>query len=185
MRPIAWLLGICVVASACSSKDEHVVYAALSYQIRCLDGCEPRSPDEPGHEIKAVDGEGGLSLDCRVRDVGGTPRVYFTSTYYGSSSNKTFSFSVQGGNLAGEESDGPCNVRLIEDDNTYSGGCGSDFPTADRPCEITLYVEDKVVHGTLFCNQIPNEGNMTSTRWLTLPSTREPATFEIYGCKDI
>jgi len=186
MRSIAWLLGISVVASACSSEDEHVVYAALAYQVRCLDGCEPRVPDEPGHEIKAVEGEGGLSLDCRVRNIGGTPRVTFTSTYNAASnSSESFSLGISNGNLAGEESDGPCEVRLVEDNNTYVGACGSDFPTSERPCEITLFVEENVVKGTVFCNQIPNESNRTTTRWLTRPSTREPATFELHGCKDI
>jgi hypothetical protein len=181
MRSIAWLLGIGVVATACSTEDEHVVYAALSYQIRCLEGCEPRVPDLPGHEIKAVDGEGGISLDCRVRDIGGTPRVSFSASFH----DPSFSFGIDNGNLEGEESDGPCSVRLVEDNNTYVGACGSDSPTQERPCEITLYVEHNVVKGSVFCNQIPNDANMTSTRWLTLPSTREPATFELHGCKDI
>jgi len=186
MRSTSWLLGLgfaTLTSAACTSDADPTVYVALSYQVRCLT-CQPRVPDENAHEIKAVNGEGGLQLECRVNRIGGTRRVSFSSTH--PKGDDTYSLSVTNGNIDGDESEGPCQVDLTESGNSYSGACGSDDPTEDRPCKISFEERNGVIKGGVYCLNIPNVGNRTSTRTLVSPATRdEPATFEVHGCKGL
>jgi hypothetical protein len=185
MRSMSAVLGLGLVVSACSSDGPATVYIALSYQVRCLD-CQPRTADDSPHPIKNVDGEIGLSLDCEVRRLADARRVTFSANHQSSDNTQNYAIRVTNGSLDGDESDGPCDVQIIEGANTYEGACGSDEPTTDRPCQATFEVKDGVVRGGVFCNKLPNMSNLTSTRYLVAPGTStDPATFEVYGCSGL
>lgn len=181
---MGWMLGLGLGAFACTSDTTPVIYVDLSYQVRCLD-CDPRAPDSAARRIKAVEGELGLKLECRARSIEGTRRVTWLSDHRRQNSDDSYMLSITNLNIEGEESEGPCEVAITEGPNTYKGACGSDDPTPGRPCKVSVDVEDGVVRGEVYCDDIPNEVTNSLTRYLVAPVSREPATFQVYGCRDL
>lgn len=176
------LLGIGVMS--CSSDFTPTVYVGMAYQVRCLD-CQPRALDDKARDIKAVDGEDGHQLACRVDDSTGTKRVTFSVVHESTDETKNYTVQISNGNVAGDESDGPCQVKVIEGANTYQGACGTDDPSMDRPCQVSFNVDKGVLKGTLYCANIQNEATANVTRYFVAPLLRSAASFEIYGCSGI
>ena len=177
--PGTWLLlGFGLVS--CTSDTTPTVYVGLSYQIRCLD-CQPRALDDVARNVKAVDEEAGHRLACRVEDRDGTKRVTFSLAHDSSDETKNYSLRVNNGNLTGGTDD-PCELTIVEGANTYKGGCSSEEPNADRPCQVSFELDRSVLRGSLYCNNIGNEATANVTRYVVAPLSREPVKFEIYGC---
>jgi hypothetical protein len=179
------LLSLLAVLTGCTSETTPIVYIGMTYQVRCLD-CQPRDTDPNPRDIRAVDGEAGYNLQCAVTKSGGTRRVTFSAEHQSSDSTKKYLLTVSGGRLDGEESDGPCVVRVIEGDTTYKGDCSTDDPTTERPCQVSFKEKNGVIKGSLYCDKIPVDGNLTQIRYLVAPySSEDPAEFELYGCSGL
>jgi len=178
--PGFWLLlGIGVLS--CSSDFTPTVYVGMSYQVRCID-CQPRALDDTARNVKTVDEENGHQTACRVDSSSGTKRVTFSVEHDSSDESKNYSVQISNGNVTGDESDGPCQVTVVEGANTYQGACGTDEPTADRPCQVSFNVDKGVLKGNLYCADITNEATANVTRYIVAPLTRGAASFEVYGC---
>jgi hypothetical protein len=169
---------------ACSTDTTPTVYVDLAYQVRCLD-CQPRSADDPQHAIKVVDGEDGYSLACNVKKVSGARRVTFSVSHLDVTQSSTdHAFKVSLGNIDADDTSLPCDVNIVEGANTYEGACTSDPPSDQTgPCQAKFSVKDGVISGGLYCNNIPNQANLTTTRYIVSPgSMTDPAAFKLYGC---
>jgi hypothetical protein len=179
-----WLgvLSLLGVFASCTSENAPIVYIGMTYQVRCLD-CQPREPDPTPRDVRAVDGEAGFSLDCAVSTSGGTKRVSFGAEHQGESAENKYVLSVRNARIGGEESEGPCEVRVIEGNNTYVAGCSTEAPTTERPCQITLKEKAGVVSGKLYCNKMPSDVSLNQVRHLVAPFTEdEPVELDLYGC---
>ena len=183
MRTLGLSLLLSCGVLACTSDTAPVVYVGMSYQVRCLD-CQPRAQDDAARNIKAVDDEAGYKLSCAVDSMTGTKRVTVDIVHESANSEQSYSLSVSNASLA-EESDGPCSVRVVEGANTYQGACGSAEPNEDRPCQVSFEVKRGVLKGSLYCKEIASDASSSLTRYLVAPITRDPATFEIYGCSGL
>jgi hypothetical protein len=184
MRSISLPLLLGLGLAACTSDTTPAVYISLAYQVRCLD-CEPRGPDDAAHDIHAVSGEDGYTIECSVQKVDDVRRVTFTVEHLDSAKSATdHLFKVSSGNLDADESDLACEVKLVEGANTYVGSCSSDPPAeSGGPCQAKFRVEDGVIKGGVYCTAIPNTANLSTTRYVVAPSTRtDLASFEIHGC---
>ena len=182
-----WLgvLSLLGVFASCTSETTPIVYIGMTYQVRCLD-CQPREPDPIPRDIRAVDGEAGYGLDCTVTRSGGSQRVSFSAEHQSRDADDGYLLSVKGARLGGEESDGPCSVRVIEGNNTYVAACSTDEPTTERPCQITLKEKGGVVSGELYCKQMPNDVSLSQVRHLVAPYTEtDPVELELYGCRGL
>jgi hypothetical protein len=174
-----------LAAASCTSDTTPIVYIGMAYQVRCLD-CQPRVPDESAHDVRAVNGEAGYNMSCVANKEGGTRRVTFSAEHKNDSAARNYTLLVRGARLAAEESDGPCEVRLIEGDNTYVAACSTDEPSTDRPCQVTTELKGDVIKGKIYCDKVPSEASLTSVRYLVAPYTQtDPAEFELYGCAGI
>lgn len=179
------LLCLLAVLTSCTSETTPIVYIGMTYQVRCLD-CNPRDTDPNPRDIRAVDGEAGYNLQCAVNKTGGTRRVTFGAERQSSDSTKTYLIEVKGARIGGEESDGPCQVRVVEGDTTYVGPCSTDEPSSERPCQVSLKEKGGVIKGSLKCNRIPMEGSPTFIRYVVAPySSEDPAELELYGCEGL
>lgn len=182
---LALALGGALAAASCTSDTTPIVYIGMAYQVRCLD-CQPRVPDDNAHDVRAVDGEAGYNMACVARREDGTRRLTFSAEHKNNDSARNYTLQVRSARLAGEESDGPCEVRIIEGDNTYVAACSSDEPSSDRPCQVTTELKGDVVKGKIYCDKVPSEVSLTSVRYLVAPYTQsDPAEFELYGCAGI
>jgi hypothetical protein len=181
IRSMSAALGLGLVVSACTSDGTPTVYMALSYQVRCQN-CQPRAPDDAAHQIKNVNTELGLKLECTVRDIQSVRRVNFSATHNSTDSNDNFAITLENGRLGDDESDGPCDLRVVEGNNTYEGACGTDDPSSDHPCQAHFREENGIIRGDLQCQNIPNMSNLTSQRYVYEPGTTDALKFEIYGC---
>ena len=171
-----------LAAVSCTSDTTPIVYIGMAYQVRCLD-CQPRVPDDNAHDVRAVDGESGYNMSCVASRDGGTRRVTFSAEHKNDDSARTYTVSVRNARLAAAESDGICEVRIIEGDNTFVAACGTDEPSSDRPCQVTTELKGGVIKGKIFCDKVPSEASLSSVRYLVAPYTQtDPAEFELYGC---
>jgi hypothetical protein len=182
MRPTAFGLVLGCAVAACSSDTTPTIYVDLAYQLRCLD-CDEHAGDSPVHKIKVVDGEDDFSLDCVIRQATEGRKLKFTAMNLdvkNSANNRSFSVDSAG---IGDVSQDGCSVRVVEGNNTYVGTCSSDEPSSDAPCQVSFTLQDKIIKGSVYCANIPADGNQTSTRYLVAPNTAsDPATFSLYGC---
>jgi hypothetical protein len=157
----------------------------MEYQVRCLD-CQPRVPDPAPRDIRAVNGEAGFKLECSVSGRGSDRRVTFSAEHQSESAANRYLLQVRSAKLGGEDTDGPCEVRSLEGDNTYVASCGSDTPTRERQCQIELRQDDDdkgVLKGKLYCDKMPSDASLNNVRSLVAPNTSaDPAEFELYGC---
>jgi hypothetical protein len=181
------LLGLGLIGiAACTTDTAPSVYVAVAYQIRCLN-CEPAGPDDAAHEIKVVDGEDGYKVDCAVRRVDNDRRVTFSVEHIDplhSSTNHVF--KISSGNLDADDSEVSAEVTIVEGANTYIGGSSGEPPSDSGPCQATFSVKDGVIKGGVYCSKIPNNANLSTTRYLVSPNTRtDPAQFEIHGCSGL
>lgn len=182
-----WLgvLSLFGLFAGCTSETTPIVYIGMTYQVRCLD-CQPREPDPTPRDVRAVDGEAGFSLDCSVTKSGSTRRVSFSAEHQSSDAESKYVISVRGARLGGEESDGPCDVRVIEGNNTYVAGCSTDSPTTERPCQLALKEKGGVVSGELYCNKMPSDASLSQVRHVVAPYTEtDPVKLELYGCRGL
>ena len=171
-----------LAAVSCTSETTPIVYIGMAYQVRCLD-CQPRVPDANAHDVRAVDGEAGYNMSCVANRDGGSRHVTFSAEHKNDDSARTYTVSVRNARLAAEESDGICEVRIIEGDNTFVAPCSTDEPSSEHPCQVTTELKGDVVKGKIFCDKVPSEVSQTSVRSLVAPYTRtDPAEFELYGC---
>ena len=108
----------------------------------------------------------------------------FSIVHESSDSARSYSLELDDASL-GEETDGPCSVRVVEGANTYEGACGSGDPSEDRPCQVSLRIEKDVLRGSIYCANIASDASSAITRHVVAPISTEPATFEIYGCSGI
>jgi len=181
-NPGFWLLlGFGVFG--CTSDTTPTVYVGTAYQVRCID-CQPRAQDDAVRSIKAVEGEAGHRLACRIDNESGTKRATFSVVHDSADEAKNYALELNDANLS-EESDGPCEVRVVDGANTYKGACGSDEPTEDRPCQVSVRLEGRVLKGNIYCAKIPSDATANITRYVVAPLTRDPAQFEIYGCSGL
>jgi hypothetical protein len=179
------LLGLLAVLTSCTSETTPIVYIGMTYQVRCLD-CQPRDTDPNPRDVRAVDGEAGYNLQCDVNKSGGTQRVTFSAEHQSSDSAKKYLLTVKGARIGGDESDGPCEVRIVEGDTTYTGACSTDEPSDDHPCQISVKEKNGVIKGSLYCDRIPTMGSLSQIRYLVAPySNEDPAKFELYGCSGL
>lgn len=110
----------------------------------------------------------------------------FSIEHQSKDADDKYLLSVRNARLGGEESEGPCDVRVIEGNNTYVGGCSSEEPSSERPCQISLREKAGVITGELYCRQIPNNVSLAQIRYLVAPRTEdEPAELELYGCRGL
>lgn len=182
-----WLgvLSLLATFASCTSETTPIVYIGMTYQVRCLD-CQPREPDPNPRDVRAVDGEAGYSLDCSVNKSGSTRRVTFSAEHQSDEADNTYVLSVKGARLGGEESDGPCEVRVIEGNNTYVAGCSSEAPTTERPCQVSFSEKAGVIKGELYCDKMPSDASLSQVRYLVAPYTSsDPVELELYGCRGL
>ena len=182
-----WLgvLTLLGVFASCTSETTPIVYIGMTYQVRCLD-CQPREPDPTPRDIRAVDGEAGYSLNCSVSKSGGTPRVTFSAEHQGDSAENKYVLSVRNARLGGDESEGPCDVRVIEGNNTYVSDCSTEAPTTERPCQVKLKEKGGVVSGELYCSKMPSDASLNQVRHLVAPFTEtDPVKLDLYGCRGL
>jgi hypothetical protein len=136
--------------------------------------------------VRAVDGEAGFNLDCAVSTSGSTRRVSFSAEHQGESSANKYVLSVRAARLGGEESDGPCEVRVIEGNNTYIADCSTESPTTERPCQVSLKEKGGVLSGELYCNKMPSDASLSQVRHLVAPyTTTDPVELDLYGCRGL
>ena len=179
------LLGVLGVVASCTSETTPIVYIGMTYQVRCLD-CQPREPDPNPRDVRAVDGEAGYSLGCSVSKSGSTRRVSFSVEHPSEDAENKYVLSVKSGRLGSEESDGPCEVRVIEGNNTYVAGCSSEPPSTERPCQLSLKEKRGVISGELYCKEMPSSASLTQVRHLVAPYTStDPVEFDLYGCSGL
>lgn len=183
--PGFWLwLGCGVGLFGCTSDTAPTVYVGMAYQVRCID-CQPRALDDAARDVKAVDAEAGYKLTCAADKMSGTKRVSFSVEHASTNSDNSYSLSVSHANIEGEESDGPCSVRVVEGANTYEGACGSDDPTEDRPCKISFDIKSGVLNGSLYCAKIASDASASIVRYVAAPLSKDPSKFEIHGCSGL
>ena len=130
----------------------------------------------------------GFKLTCAASTQSGAKRVSFSIMHESATEEQRYTLAVSHAKLDGEETDGPCSVRVVEGANTYEGPCGSDDPSEDRPCKVSVKVEKGVLKGSLYCAKIPSDASSSIVRYVTAPisrDSREPAQFEIHGCQGI
>jgi hypothetical protein len=179
------LLSLLAVLASCTSDTTPIVYIGMTYQVRCLD-CQPRDSDPNPRDVRAVDGEAGYNLECAVTKTGSTRRVTFSAENQSSDSARSYLLTVRAGRLGGDESDGPCEVRVKEGDSTYEAACSSDAPSTERPCQVSFKEKNGVIKGQLYCNKILSDVGPSRFRYLVAPYTSEdPAEFELYGCSGL
>jgi hypothetical protein len=181
------LLGLGLGIAACTTDTTPAVYAAVAYQIRCLN-CEPAGPDDAAHEIKVVDGEDGYKADCIVRRADNARRVSFSVEHIDLAHASTnHALRISSGNLDTDDTELSAEVQVVEGANTYIGGASGDPPsTSGGPCQATFSVKAGVIKGGVYCSNIPNSANLSTTRYLVSPNTRtDPAQFEIHGCSGL
>jgi hypothetical protein len=178
-----WLgvLSLLAVFASCTSETTPIVYIGMTYQVRCLD-CQPREPDPNPRDIRAVDGEAGYNLDCSVNKSGSTRRVTFSAEHQSTDVARKYLLTVRGARIGGEESEGPCEVRVVEGDTTYVAACSTDEPTTERPCQVNVSERNGVLKGDLYCNKMPSNASLSQVRYVVAPYTEDPVDLELYGC---
>ena len=184
-RPGFWLWLSCSAGIfACSSDTAPTVYVGMAYQVRCID-CQPRALDDAERDVKAVDADAGFKLTCAASTQSGAKRVSFSIVHESATEEQRYTLAVSHAKLDGEETDGPCSVRVVEGANTYEGPCGSDDPSEERPCKVSFEVKGGVLNGSLYCAKLPSDASSSIQRYVVAPLSRDPAKFEIHGCQGI
>ncbi len=178
---------VALLVTSCTSQDPEPVYLDTTYQLRCID-CVPRVPDEANHAIMQLDGEAGFTLGCSAEKTGGKTLLTFSAAFSDPMhADQNYEFKISQARIDAKDPGGSCEVRLLEAGNTYLGKCTADAPTTDTPCQLTFKVVGGIVHGTVYCDNIPNpSASPATTRYLVAPSTAsDPAKFEIHGCSGL
>lgn len=190
MRWLSLLMAVVAVAS-CSSSDPAAVFVDVDYQVRCL-LCEPRAPDDDKRQIEALDGDMGYAADCNIVASGKNRVLNFSLNYDTDGDAKDHSLQVSEAPIGDAGPGSKCLVRVKERANTYVGGCTDGEPEPDAECQVKAEIEDDVVKGTIFCDEIPNDNIASSKRHLVLSDRLgsdhddlTPATFELHGCSGI
>jgi hypothetical protein len=184
MRPLLVLsLVVAPALAGCVQQDPSPLFLDLSYQVRCID-CQPVATDNLPRTIAALDGEGGFSVACSAQLSGKDRLLSFSATLIDAKhQSNNYSIKVIQADLDKSDPGAGCRVVVAEGANTYEGRCTSGDTTTEKPCQITkLKVDNGVVKGKLLCNNIPNNTDANTTRYVVKPSTTAAADFEVHGC---
>jgi hypothetical protein len=179
-------LGFAVVLGlgslACKSESEPPIYLDTDYQVRCLD-CTPRTSDDPEREVALLDGEFDWTISCEIQRISGSDSMTLVATHESKRTSERYGLRISRANVGEDEQSDECEVRIIEGANTYEGACTADDPSAELPCQIDFDQEGEVIEGTIYCNRIPNEANLSSFRYLVDPgSNNRAARLEVHNC---
>jgi hypothetical protein len=179
-------LGFVVVCSlgqaACKTESTPPIYFDANYQLRCED-CEPRTADDPERDVALLDGEFDFKISCDVKKISGKPSITLVATHDSSRQSERYGIRITRATIDGSDQPGECKVRLTEGANTYEGACTGDDPTTESPCKVTFDRKSEIVDGTVYCDKIPNQGNLASFRYLVRPGTDDkPMKFAIHNC---
>ncbi|HJL17916.1 MAG TPA: hypothetical protein RMH99_19785 [Sandaracinaceae bacterium LLY-WYZ-13_1] len=160
--------------------------AVLSWRMRCASGrCPAEEP--PARSIDAVNGQDGHEVFCDLTLEGDERRLRLTARDREGNGIEVRGARVgpEGGRLLGSL----CQIRVYETaDVDVFGPCGSNNPTADRPCQlqrVDIREVDGVptLTGELRCEEVPAEGDDTRLRDVTSPtSAAGHAELTFTGC---
>jgi hypothetical protein len=169
--------------SSCTSFDPAPVYVQMDYQMRCID-CQGSS-DHAAHNIKALNGEKDLSLECSVTQQGSARLLSFSLLSGGE--GPSYELEVSQLRLDGKGTGDACRVTVEEGGTLYGGKmlgkCTPDEPTMDNPCQIKVDVDGDIIDGTIYCKQLTAAGNTSIWSHLVDPfSSSDPAVFELRNC---
>ncbi len=180
LASLAFVLG--VVLPACSTEDPLPVYVDIDYQVRCLD-CVPLAVDYPARRIRHVDGEADYEISCAVRE-GERRAVTFEVDYRDpDNSSRRHRLQVNSALIDGKDPGKSCRVRVVEGNTTFEGRCTSGDPTAEETCKVSFDVEDDVLKGRIYCDEITSTAMLSTKRYLVQSGTvDEPVEFELQGC---
>jgi hypothetical protein len=169
---------------ACKSESDPPIYLDANYQLRCLD-CQGRS-DDPEREITYLDGEFDFKISCEVRQIGGERSMNLEAQYQGGRSSERYGLRILRANIEEREQNDECRVRVHEGDNTYEGACTGETPSGEAPCQVSFERKNEIVEGSLYCDRIPNLGNLSTYRYLVEPgSMNRAAKFEVHNCEGL
>ncbi|MDH5674337.1 MAG: hypothetical protein OEZ06_19585 [Myxococcales bacterium] len=177
----------CLALSACNDKDPAPLFFDMAYQVRCVD-CTPRANHDPIRDIETLDEESGFSVRCVATRQENGERILTFETHFSDPEGKADSYSIRV-DRANLDANGPgnsCSVTVVEDANTYEGGCTGGETGGKTPCQVILSEEGGIVEGSLLCTDIPNANNGMLSRHVTKPLSNDaPAHFVVHGCEDI
>lgn len=164
--------------------------AVLAWQMRCAEEpCPATTP--PARTIDAYHGQAGHQVSCDLTIEGDQRRLALTALAAGSA----YGLEVRGGQIGlegGRLLGSLCQMRVYdEDDATILAPCGSNLPTADRPCQLQR-VDIRDVDGVptllaeLRCEGAAVEGSPTALRDVTAPaSSAGYAMLQFTGCEGL
>jgi hypothetical protein len=162
------------------NEDPAPVVVEVDYQVRCL-GCEPRAPDEPPHNIKAVTGMDGFRVSCTRDDYGDMRVLSFAADTNQLQVNGSQGFGLAVRQAAPGPDPGPsCRVNAREGVNKFEGRCSADEPTDEIPCQVVMDLDDGLLEATLLCRNISDEAG--ARRSIVASGSDEPAEFTVHGC---
>lgn len=168
----------------CAQDDPAPLFLKIDYQVRCLD-CDPRTADDPAHELRAVNGSAGLRVSCSSDTLDGlrTFNVEVSSSERQSNGAEGYSLAIRQA-AVGDDPGSACHVLAREGANSYDGRCAAEPPSPEIPCQVAVRMEQGVLLGSVLCDRIPNLATTALWRSLVKPRTHEPAEFEAHGCPD-
>jgi hypothetical protein len=179
-------LGFAVVCSlgqvGCKTESTPPVYLDANYQLRCVD-CEPRTGDDPEREVALLDGESDFVISCDVKRISGKQSLSLSFTHDVSRSSERYGIRITRANIDADDQSNECKVRITEGANIYEGACTGDDPTTEQPCKVSFTHKDEIVSGSIYCDKIPNQGNLASFRYLVNPGSDTKAMkLAVHNC---
>lgn len=179
-------LGFVVVcglgAVACKTESNPPIYLDADYQLRCRD-CEPRTGDDPEREIALLDGEQDFKISCEVKRISGKQSMTLNVVHEADRASNRYGIRITRANIDESDQSSECKVRITEGANTYEGACTGDDPSTEQPCKVSFDRKEEIVSGSVYCDKIPNQGNLSSFRYLVDPGTDTKAmTLAVHNC---
>lgn len=163
-------------------------HARIAWRVRCAGGgaC---TEDPPSRSVDHDDGQDGFTIACDVTPTGTGDRRFTLEV----DSHAGYALRVRSATIGldGDRIVGTgCRLQIDEAaDFPLEGGCTSNPPTADRPCQIqrldvtTTAGGEPALTGEIRCVAVPARGTSGVTRDVTHPdATSGHAIFELTGC---
>jgi hypothetical protein len=168
--------------AACKTESAPPVYLDANYQLRCVD-CEPRTGDDPEREVALLDGELDFTISCDVKRISGKNSLTLSFKHDGARPSDTYGIRVTRANIDAQDQSNECKVRITEGANIYEGACTGDDPSTEQPCKVSFDQKAEIVQGSVYCNKIPNQGNLASFRYLVDPGSQDkPMKLAVHNC---
>jgi hypothetical protein len=155
------------------------------YQLRCID-CPQHTSDDPEREIALLDGEFDFTVNCSIQRVDGKRSMTLSARHDTGRDSQTYGFRILRANVDDKDQSDECRIRITEGANIYEGACTGDDPDENMPCKVSFDRKGEIIEGTMYCDKIPNMGNLTSYRYLVSPgSSDRSAKFAVHNCTGI